>query len=58
LLIKRIACALLKYIDLFYTFYNISTSYINSSDPQGEGLVALAKVNQVDIPEIWTLGVY
>jgi len=46
LLIKRIACALLKYFDLIYTFYNVSTSYINSSNPQGrEGLVALAKAN-------------
>jgi hypothetical protein len=38
--------ALLKYIDSFYTFYNVGTSYIDSSDPQGgEGLVALARAN-------------
>jgi hypothetical protein len=51
--------ALLKHIDSFYTFYNVGTSYIDSSDPQGgEGLAALARANQVGILEIWTLGVY
>jgi hypothetical protein len=44
---------LLKYINSFYTFYNIGTSYTNSSNLQrGEGLAALARTNQVNIFKI------
>jgi len=51
--------ALLKHIDSFHTFYNVGTSYTDSSNPQGgEGLAALARANQVGIPKIWTLRVY